>query len=94
MIEHFSRKLEQQVLEQGLCPVLMSFILGLGHLWSFLLPDYFLPQLTPLKDMVLKIFWGLLKDKDRSSVTSFGLDWAVVPAYREPQNSCPILSRG
>ena len=35
MIQHFSRK---QVLEQGLCPVSRSFILALGHLWSFLLP--------------------------------------------------------
>ena len=27
-----------KTLEQGLCPVWMSFILALGHLWSFLLP--------------------------------------------------------
>ena len=32
------------VLEQGLCPVWTSFILALGHLQSFLLPDYLLPH--------------------------------------------------
>ena len=44
MIQHFSRKREQVVLEQGLCPVLMSFVLALGHLQSFLLTDNLLPQ--------------------------------------------------
>ena len=39
VIQHFSRKLEQQVLEQGLCHLFMSFILALGHLWSFLIPE-------------------------------------------------------
>lgn len=37
MIHCFSRKWEPPVLGQGLCPVLMSFILALGQLWSFLL---------------------------------------------------------
>ena len=44
MIQHFSRNWEQPVLEQGLHPISMSFILTLGHLRGFLLPDYLLPQ--------------------------------------------------
>ena len=40
MIQHFSRKWEQLVLGQGLYPVSTSFILALGHLQNFLLPDY------------------------------------------------------
>ena len=39
VIQHFSRKWKPQVLEQGLCPVSMSFILALGFLRrSFILP--------------------------------------------------------
>ena len=45
MIQCFSGKQEQPLLEQDLCPVSMSFILALGHLQSFLLPDYLLPHL-------------------------------------------------
>ena len=44
MIQCFSRKQKQLVLEQGLCPVSVSFVLALGRLWSFLLSDYLLPQ--------------------------------------------------
>lgn len=39
MIQCFSRKQGQRVLEQGLYPVLMCFVLALGHLWSFLIPE-------------------------------------------------------
>ena len=44
MVQCFSRKREQPVLEKGPRPVLMSFVLALGHLGSFLLPDYLLPH--------------------------------------------------
>ena len=33
------QKAVQLVLEEGLCPVLMSLVLALGHLWSFLPPE-------------------------------------------------------
>ena len=44
MIQCFSRKRGQTVLEQGLCPVSVSLVLVLGCLWSFLTPDYLLPH--------------------------------------------------
>ena len=39
MTHRFSRKQEPLVLTQGLCPGSMSFILALGHLRRFVLPD-------------------------------------------------------
>ena len=57
-------------------------------------PSYLLPQLLPWETRFSKIFLGLLKGKNHSSVTFSGLDGAVVPAYQEPQNSHPILSSG
>ena len=44
MIQRFPRKREQLVLEQGLCPVAMTFTLALRHFPIFLPPDYLLPQ--------------------------------------------------
>lgn len=38
------QKVWQLVLEQGICFVSMSFVLVLGCLWIFLIPDYWLPQ--------------------------------------------------
>ena len=45
MSQRFSRRWEQLVLEDGLRPVSKSFILALGNLQSFLLPDYLLRHL-------------------------------------------------
>ena len=93
MIQRFCRKWKQLVLEEGLCPLSVSFILALGHLQSFLLLDNLLPQLPPWETWFSKVLLGLLRGEDHS-VTPSGLDRTVVPTYREPQNSHPILSGG
>ena len=36
----FFQEVLQQVLEQGICSVVMSYVLVLWRLWSFLIPDY------------------------------------------------------
>ena len=60
MIQCFSRKQEQQVLEQDLCPVSLSFILALGLLWSFLLSHCLLPHfyLFQIVTILPKAFLG------------------------------------
>ena len=85
---------EQPVLEQGLCPVLMSFVFALGHLWSFLLPEQWASKhgfCSVLMSFVLVqgCFWSFLPP-DYLLSQSLKLSTAFLLSRAVNQYFCPI----
>lgn len=79
IIQCFFRNQEQLVLEQDLCLVLTSFTLAPGHLWSFFLSDYLLPQCQ-------RDTFGNSKFCSPTLSFKFSLGWTQVIEWKGRQN--------
>ena len=80
MIQHFSRKWGQPVLEQCLCPVSMSYVLAMGYLLPEFPPSWLSPDSTfPLRGMVPKNLFGVVESQRSFFRNFFQLRWDSGP---------------